>query len=268
LQSAGERLRCSENFKVMSIKSSLKRLIPAGCLESYRRVQRAREKKRNAAKTTEEVFTEIYAERKWTLGSKKFDSGVGSSDERITIAYVGAVRDWLQRIGSTNLTIVDLGCGDFRVGQQLAGLCGHYVGVDIVKPLIEHLVKEFASTKVEFLHRNILEESLPNGDVCFLRQVLQHLSNDQIQTVLHRVQKYRWTVITEHHPSSAFFRTANLDKPHGADIRLFDGSGVFLEEPPFNVPGERLQLLLEVPGHPFPGWSDPGLIRTYVLGSS
>jgi methyltransferase family protein len=249
----------------MSVKTALKRLLPAAWLDSYRRVQRAREKKRNAAKTTEQVFTEIYAEKKWAPGSKEFDSGVGSSDERITNAYLRAVRDWLDRIGSINLTIVDLGCGDFRVGQQLIDLCGHYVGVDIVKPLIERLVKNFGSTKAEFLHRNILEDGLPDGDICFLRQVLQHLSNDQIQTIIRHVQRYRWTVITEHYPSPAFFRAPNLDKPHGADIRLFDGSGVFLQEPPFNVPRERLELLLEVAGHPFPGWPDPGVIRTYLL---
>ena len=252
----------------MNIKTLLKRLLPAASLESYRRIHRAREKKRNAAKTSEQIFTEIYADKKWTPGSDKFDSGIGSSDERITTAYVCAVREWLERIGSTKLTIVDLGCGDFRVGRQFADLCGHYVGVDIVKPLIEHLVQDFASPKVEFLHRNILEDSLPDGDVCFLRQVLQHLSNDQIQTVLHRVQRYCWTVITEHHPSSAFFRAPNLDKPHGADIRLFDGSGVFLEKAPFNVPWQRFELLLEVAGHTFPGWSDPGVIRTYLLTSS
>src|SRR4029077_11032415 len=111
----------------MNIKSSLKRLISKAWLESYRRVQRAREKKRNAAKSAEQVFTEIYAEKKWAPGSREFDSGVGSSDQRITSAYVRALRDWLERIGSKNLTIVDLGCGDFRVGQQFVDLCGHYV---------------------------------------------------------------------------------------------------------------------------------------------
>ena len=252
----------------MNLKTSLKRVLPAAWLESYRRVQRAREKRRNAAKTAEQVFTEIYAERKWTPGSREFDSGAGSSDERISSAYVAALRCWLERIGSRNLTIVDLGCGDFRVGQRLVNLCGRYVGVDIVKPLIEHLTKQFGSTNVEFLHRNILEDSLPDGDVCFLRQVLQHLSNEEIQAILSRVRKYRWAVITEHHPSDAFFRAPNLDKPHGADIRLFDGSGVFLDEPPFNVPRERLELLLQVDGHPFPGWPDPGFIRTYVLANA
>jgi Methyltransferase domain len=254
-------------MSISIIKSSLKRLLPGAWLESYRRIQRAREKKRNAAKSVEQVFTEIYAEKKWAPGSRGFDSGAGSSDQRILSVYVNAVRGWLEKIGSKNLTIVDLGCGDFRVGKQLVDLCGHYMGVDIVKPLIERLVKNFGSSNVEFLHRNILEDGLPDGDVCFLRQVLQHLSNDEIQTILSRVQKYRWTVVTEHHPSTAFFRAPNLDKPHGADIRLFDGSGVFLEQPPFNVRRERLELLLDVTGHPFPGWPDPGVIRTYLVTS-
>jgi Methyltransferase domain len=252
----------------VNTKTLLKRLVPAAWLESYRRFHRAKEKKRNAAKSTEQIFTAIYAEKKWTPGSDAFDSGTGSSDERITTAYVRAVRDWLERIGSTKLTIVDLGCGDFRVGRQFVDLCSHYVGIDVVRPLVEHLITAFASPKVEFLHRNILEDSLPDGDICFLRQVLQHLSNDQIQTVLHLVQRYRWTVITEHHPSSAFFRAPNLDKPHGADIRLFDRSGVFLDKAPFNVPRQRFELLLEVAGHAFPGWRDPGVIRTYVLTNS
>ena len=249
----------------MKTKELLKNLAPAPLLEGYRRIQRQRERKKNAAKTTEQIFTEIYAEKKWNSGSNRFDSGTGSTDERITTEYVQTVQDWLTTIELTRLTIVDLGCGDFRIGRQFVNSCTHYVGVDIVEPLIEYNVEHFASPKVRFLHLNILEDPLPDGDVCFLRQVLQHLSNDQIQTVLTRVEKYRWTVVTEHHPSSKYFRKPNLDKPHGADIRLFDGSGVFLDEPPFNVPRQRLKLLLEVEGHAFSGWADPGVIRSYIL---
>lgn len=249
----------------MKTKELLKNLAPAPLLERYRRIQRQREKKKNAAKTTEQIFTEIYAENKWNPGSSGFDSGTGSADERITTDYVQTVQDWLTTIESTRLTIVDLGCGDFRIGRQFVNSCTHYLGVDIVEPLIKYNVEHFASPKVRFLHLNILEDPLPDGDVCFLRQVLQHLSNDQIQTVLTRVEKYRWIVVTEHHPSSKYFRKPNLDKPHGADIRLFDGSGVFLDEPPFNVPRQRLKLLLEVEGHAFSGWADPGVIRSYIL---
>jgi hypothetical protein len=249
----------------MNLKILLKRWLPEAWLKSYRKVQRAEEHRRNATKTTEQVFTEIYAQKQWGPSSEEFESGAGSADERITTTYVAAIREWLRRIGSEEMAIVDLGCGDFRIGRQLVDFCACYVGVDIVKPLIEHHARVFASAKVRFLHRNILEDSLPDGDICFLRQVLQHLSNHQILTVLHRVQKYRWAVITEHHPSSSFCRAANLDKPHGADIRLFQRSGVFLDQPPFNIASSRLELLLEIEGHPFPGWNDPGIIRTYVL---
>ncbi len=249
----------------MKIKQVLKKLAPPILLEGYRKFQRRRQKNRNAGKTTEQIFTEIYAANQWAPDSEGFDSGAGSSDQRITGAYVRAVRDWLKTIDSTKLTIVDLGCGDFHVGRQLVDCCARYVGVDIVKPLIDFNTAQFASPTVEFLHLNILKDPLPDGGVCFLRQVLQHLSNDQIQTVLNRLNKYRWTLITEHQPSTAYFRQANRDKPHGADIRLFDHSGVFLDQPPFNVPRERLKLLLEVNGHAFPAWPDPGVIRTYVL---
>ncbi|MEP7014317.1 MAG: class I SAM-dependent methyltransferase [Verrucomicrobiota bacterium] len=249
----------------MTIKKMLKKLTPVPLLEGYRRIQRQREKDRNATRTTEEVFTEIYAANKWAPGSNSFDSGVGSTDQRIMAAYVGAVQNWLSRISSAKLTIVDLGCGDFRIGRQLVDFCARYIGIDIVKPLIDYNEQHFGSPNVEFLHLNMIEDPLPEADVCFLRQVLQHLSNDQIQTVLRRVEKYRWTVITEHHPSNANLTRANVDKPHGADIRLFDRSGVFLDQPPFNVSRQRLNLLLELEGHAFSGWHDPGVIRTYVL---
>ncbi len=243
----------------------LKQLTPAPLLESYRRLQRQREKKRNASKTLEEIFTEIYAAKKWAPKSASFDSGAGSKDQRITEAYLQAVRGWLTSISPTKLRIVDLGCGDFSVGRQLVDCCAHYSGVDIVKPLIDYNTQHFATPTVEFFHLDITKDPLPDGDVCFLRQVLQHLSNDQIQIILERLRKYRWSVITEHHPSNEWVRETNIDKPHGADIRIFDHSGVFLDQPPFDIPKNRLELLLEVKGHEFPGWADPGMIRTYVV---
>jgi hypothetical protein len=251
----------------MKIKQLLKRFLPAPLLEGYRGLQRQREKNRNATRTTEDIFTEIYAQNKWANTGREFDSGVGSNDERITTTYIRAVQGWLESIDSTKLTIVDLGCGDFRIGQHFIAHCAHYVGADIVRPLVQYNAAHFASPKVEFIHLNIIEGPLPDGDVCFLRQVLQHLSNDQVQSVLHQLKKYRWSVITEHHPSAKYLRKPNLDKPHGADIRLFDGSGVYLNQPPFSIAQERLRLLMEIEGHEFPSCVDSGILRTYVLSN-
>jgi hypothetical protein len=90
-----------------------------------------------------------------------------------------------------------------------------------------------------------VEQVPPDGDLCLIRQVLQHLSNSEIEQVLNNVKKYPYVIITEHVP--VFPEQANLDKPHGPDIRIYQRSGVFPDEPPFSL---KLEKLLDVPiGH-------------------
>jgi hypothetical protein len=166
------------------------------------------------------------------------------------------------------MTVVDLGCGDFSVGQRIASGCGRYIGVDIVKPLVDRNRATFGSSTVSFLHANIVEDELPEGDVCLVRQVFQHLSNDQILAVLPKLEQYGWSFITEHHPSEFRLLQPNKDKPHGGSIRAGQRSGVFLDQPPFNVPKSRFRLLMEMPGTSLPGGMDPGVIRTFILEGS
>jgi hypothetical protein len=56
----------------------------------------------------------------------------------------------------------------------------------------------------------------------------------------------------------------NIDKVHGADIRVYDNSAVYLSEPPFNIPAKELQLILEVPAAVLAGEGQPGWLRTYL----
>jgi hypothetical protein len=245
------------------LKSAVRELLPSSVLAAYRRYKAALLDRRERRMSTEEVFTRIYVHNRWA-GPGLFFSGSGSHEGAIVAPYVAAVTGELQRLRAETLTAVDLGCGDFSIGRQLAAACRRYVGVDIVRPLIEHNRATFGSERIAFHHANIIEDEIPAGDICFVRQVLQHLSNAQIRAVLPKLARYRWCFITEHHPSPGRLRRANLDKPQGADIRVYRGSGVFLELPPFNVPKERYRLLLEVPGQ-MPQNIDPGVIRTFVL---
>ena len=139
-------------------------------------------------------------------------------------------------------TVVDLGCGDFRVGRRICSPSYKYVGVDIVPSLIDQLNVSFGSDNASFRHLNIVDQIPPDGDLCLIRQVLQHLSNAEIERVLRNVQKYRYLIISEHIP--LFPEHFNLDKPHGPDIRLSKNSGVFLDEPPFSL---NVENLLTVP---------------------
>jgi hypothetical protein len=247
------------------VKAAIRRALPRKLVTAYRNHRAATLSLRDQGLSTEEVFTRIYSTNRWGGPSGTFCSGSGSHDAALVSPYITHVTAELERLGAASMTVVDLGCGDYAVGSQLAPFCGHYIGVDIVKPLVAYNQATFGTEKVSFRHVNIVDEALPTGEICFVRQVLQHLSNDQVTAVLPKLHQFRWCFITEHHPSPGRIGRPNEDKPHGDRIRIGQQSGVFLEQPPFNIPESGYRLLLEVPGTVAIEDSDPGIIRTYVL---
>ena len=242
----------------------VRKLIPHFALEHYWQLKRKIEDRRNASLSTEEVFTIIYQGNKWGGKKGEFSSGSGTTNSRITSSYLSAVSRLALREQFAGLDFVDLGCGDFHVGRQLLPFCRNYVGVDIVKSLIQHNQERFGSEHVNFLHLNIVEDPLPIGEVCFVRQVFQHLSNQQILSVLPKLNQYRWVIITEHYPTANDGIQPNIDKVHGGGIRLVNNSGVYLTQYPFLLSEESIELVLEVEGHSFGTGMDKGILCTYL----
>lgn len=248
------------------MQTAMSRLLPAPLYELLRRAKRTIEKRRNASRSVEDVFTDIYLNRKWGGAPDQFCSGSGTTNQRVVDAYVQAVAEWCGRHAASDLSAVDLGCGDFVVGRKIAPLFRNYIGADVVRPLIEHHNRLHSSDTVTFRQCNIIEDVLPEGDVCFVRQVLQHLDNAEILTILGKLARYRWVIVTEHVPSPGQLKAPNLDKPHGSDIRLTAGSGVYLDQPPFCLPSTRIEVVLEVPWLGAHG-EDEGILRTVVLNA-
>ena len=251
----GERVRRNQN----QFRRKLGGLEP-GWVRRYRnRWQVTRLRMRNRRMTTEQVFTQIYRRGEW--GDGEFNSGIGTSSRPAVDAYIETVTRLSESMGFRRGSFVDLGCGDFTVGSRLAELASSYVGVDVVAPLVERNERLFAGPGISFVHCDIVRDPLPPGDVCFLRQVLQHLSNDQILSVVTALQQYEFVVLSEHEPTGRF--RPNLDKPHGGDTRLLMNSGVVVTEPPFSIAGSRVELVDEVQVDPEA--SDAGVIRTYLI---
>ena len=73
--------------------------------------------------------------------------------------------------------------------------------------------------------------------------------------------------ITEHYPTDNEAIKPNIDKPHGADVRVYDNSGIYLTEPPFELPARTLEEVLEVPGVGLGEGIDQGVIRTFLYKS-
>lgn len=138
--------------------------------------------------------------------------------------------------------MVDLGCGDFSVGRLIASTGVRYLGVDVVDEVVGRNRDRHSAAGVDFVCLDITADELPAGDLCLVRQ---HLSNAEILAVLERTRHYPFVIVTEHLPPEGVTMRPNIDKPHGADTRILDGSGVFLEEAPFRQ--RIVEILLDLP---------------------
>ncbi len=240
-------------------KATVKRLLRPLVPESVRhwRFRRAtiRTRKAYAGRPVRETFVDIYHGNVWGGTAGEFFSG-GGSDDSTTPEYIRAVNRFISEHDDV-ASLVDLGCGDFRVGSMLTSGVS-YVGVDIVPDLIDHNTDRYGGDRVQFQCLNMIEDTLPPGDLGLIRQVLQHLSNEQVGRVLAACRRYKYLIVTEHQPSPHRGNVPNLDKPVGPDTRLADRSGIYIDLPPFNR--DIAEVLCEtVVTDP------PGVIRTFLL---
>lgn len=189
-------------------------------------------KKEKTPWPTKDAMQQVYEMKLW--GGKEYDyySGVGSHDLAIVNPYLKAVISFLK--GHDNaLTVCDLGCGDFNVGKHLMPFAQEYIAVDIVKNLIDRNKIKFKSINLSFECMDIVEDKLPIGDCAILRQVLQHLSNTEIQKITKKLNHYKYVILTEHVPMDNFISNKTLISGQG--IRLKQNSGVDLLAEPFNL---------------------------------
>ena len=147
----------------------------------------------------QEVFSEIYEKNLWGGTKGEPYSGPGSRYAPAEL-YVKTVIEFILTNGIS--TVLDLGCGDFAIGKKIAAVCSNYIGVDIVPKLIERNTRLFGSDRIRFACLDITNETLPDAQLCLIRRVLQHLSNEEISNVLAKVQKYPHLIITEHYPNN------------------------------------------------------------------
>jgi hypothetical protein len=187
-------------------------------------------------------------------GADGFLSGRGL-DDPATKRYADCITAFIRR--QRVLSVVEFGCGDFRIGRQIADLPIHYVGIDSAEPLIAANRSRYTADNVQFRCLDIVADPWPRGELCLLRGVLQHLTNGQILAILPKLRRFKWIVATEVQLPGFQAATPNREKPPGAQTRLPWGSFVDLGAPPFSVPNMR--LLLSVPG---PRTDDAGLFFT------
>lgn len=192
---------------------------------------------------TKAAMEQVYAMNLWGGDSSSFYSGEGSHKEHIIKPYITAVNKFLSSFESP-LVVCDLGCGDFNIGKKLIPFTRRYVAVDIVSDLIAYNQSLYKAEQLEFQCLDIAVHDLPKGDCVILRQVLQHLSNAEIQDILSKLRDFKYVILTEHIPTGTF--EPNLDIISGQGTRLKKQSGVQLTRAPFHFKVKDEQQLVAV----------------------
>ncbi len=190
---------------------------------------------------TKDAMEQVYEMNLWGGHPSSFYSGMGSHDPKITIPYITALTTFLTSFKDP-LIVCDLGCGDFNIGKELVSLTKKYIAIDIVTDLIVYNRKHFKQENLEFHCLDIATDNIPNGDCAIIRQVLQHLSNTEILSILKKLSGFKYIIVTEHLPEGNFI--PNKDIISGQGIRLKKQSGIDLLVAPFNFKiKEKKQLV-------------------------
>ena len=212
------------------------------------------------------MLTNLFAcDRFSAVDNEKFHSGSGSHNEKIIVPYMNTLIALLTNNNIRN--IVDLGCGDFWIMRHVLGTLSKtgynffYTGIDVVEDLINYNAARFQHPNIKFICMDAAEEeSLPDGELLIIRQVLQHLSNADIKKILSKTTNFKFVLITESiydEPDAV----PNIDKQADNQTRVHLKSGVYLEHAPFNF--KNLVHLLKVKGGILSGI--PSMIRSSLI---
>ena len=205
----------------------------------------------------EAIFGQVYEFGVWGRSDRtRYYSGSGSYTPHIVLPYIKAMAQFLCAFPDKP-DLVDLGCGDFRIGAVLRRYCRTYIACDVVGSLIDFNREKFGDLDVDFRTLDITRDELPAGDVATVRQVLQHLSNDSILRFLDRCSgRFSYLCVTEHVPDATEF-PHNRDQSTGPWIRLEQNSGVVLTSPPFNLKAQSASVVCEAN-------ETSGIVRTII----
>ena len=171
-----------------------------------------------------EIFEKIYDKNEWEFGS-----GAGPLPKN-TKEYSSFLEKFIKNYNI--LSIVDAGCGDWQFSKFLDWNGASYHGFDVVNSVINTNIDSFSGEKINFTLYDGDPKNLPKADLLIIKDVLQHLSHDNIFKFIDIFDKYKYCLIT------------NCVNPHGETINLDINDGDFnfldLRLAPFNVDAKEV----------------------------
>lgn len=184
--------------------------------------------------TNKDYFSKIYDRHTWQGQSL---SGPGSDADR-TIEFRSLLQQFLR---SQNIrSVVDLGCGDWSYSRLIDWGGIKYIGVDVVESVIEKNQLQYANSSVSFLCMDAAHQDLPEADLLIVKEVLQHLPNQDVLSILAKAQSYPFAIFLNdisHHLRGTWQQLWRWQPicPTNTDIEPGGYRLLSLRKPPFSI---------------------------------
>ncbi|MFA6119090.1 MAG: class I SAM-dependent methyltransferase [Parachlamydiales bacterium] len=179
---------------------------------------------------SQKVFTNIYKKGIWGKNENGRNySGIGSTI-RNTSFYIIFMEHFIR---SNNIrSVLDVGCGDWSFSKYMDWKGISYLGVDVVKSIVIRNKKEFSQNNIKFSHIDAVNSDLPPADLMICKDVLQHLSYQDIKLFLKQITKFKYCLITNDiDPKS---------QSNNSDITTGGYRPLDLTKKPFNLNGIKI----------------------------
>jgi len=170
----------------------------------------------------EEIFSNIYSGNLW--GDAESVSGPGSNRDR-TAAFRAELPPLLEACGVR--TLLDAPCGDFNWMRELPWKLDRYIGIDIVREIIDRNQSAYGTATRTFMRLDIVTDPLPKADAIVCRDCLVHFSLADIRQALLNFER----------SGAGYLLATTFPRAEGnSDIQTGGWRPVNLERPPFNFP--------------------------------
>ena len=124
-------------------------------------------------------------------------------------------------------TLIDAPCGDFFWIREVELPVERYIGVDIVKEIIENNQRNYVNKQIIFMQLNIIKDLMPMADMILCRDCLVHLSFKQGIQVIKNFKKSG---------SKYLLITTFVNRLSNSDLGKGFWRTINIERPPFNFP--------------------------------
>jgi hypothetical protein len=196
-----------------------------------------------AGASARDIFRDIYRSNYW--GNEDSRSGAGSD-----LAQTAEVRLHLPRlINELGIRrMLDIPCGDWHWMREVH-LDVDYIGADIVPEIVERNQQLYGGEGRRFVVLDVVSDDLPCVDLVFARDLLVHLSFDDVRAALRNLVGSGSTYL---------LTTTFTGRASNPDIRTGHWRPLNLVKPPFGFP-EPLQLINEKCTEGDGSWGDKSL---------